>query len=106
MAESSGSVVVSNNANTAGENTQTRAVQSTDSTDKINNKTDKESNLPPADGAFLSTMTVSMVAPPEATSIGTTGQILDLNLNNTNGDPGTFEDSPTADARPFPLPHS
>ncbi|XP_018564575.1 phosphatase and actin regulator 4 isoform X2 [Anoplophora glabripennis] len=77
MAESSGSVV-SNNVNTQK---QPSAVQSTDSVDE--DKTDKE-NEPPLD--------VNHPTLPEATSAGTTGKILDLNLNRTNGDSGTCAD--------------
>ncbi|CAG9819166.1 unnamed protein product [Phaedon cochleariae] len=72
MAESSGNVVVLNSVNTQK---QSSVGQNTDLSEETNSQ--KDSELP------LDTLPVS---PPQATRTGTTGPILDLNLNNTNGD--------------------
>ncbi|XP_074031764.1 uncharacterized protein isoform X3 [Leptinotarsa decemlineata] len=70
MAESSGSVV----SNSVNSHKQSTSEQSTESSKNLVQKDDE-----PSTDTLLQ-------SPPQATSAGTTGPILDLNLNKTNGE--------------------
>ncbi|XP_056633038.1 phosphatase and actin regulator 3 isoform X1 [Diorhabda sublineata] len=79
--------VVSNDINT---NKQINPVENSEGNKE--NKTDNESKPPPVDDVLQS--------PPHATSTGTTGAILDVHLNKTNGGSSTCSDeSSTTDAK-------